>query len=113
MAHAEFYASDGTGNILLLKSHNGWRGTWKTIVPGNFAGNNRPDLLFYDPIAGEGELYTTSQGNISLLQRHTGWRKSWSIIVPGNFGGNGRTDLLFYDPTTGEGEFYTSDGHGN
>jgi hypothetical protein len=110
----EFYTTNGSGNIALLKTHVNWRKTWNLIVPGNFRGNGCTDLLFYDPTTGEGEFYTTDgSGNIALLKTHANWRKTWQLIIPGNFGGNGYTDLLFYDPTTGEGEFYTTDGSGN
>jgi hypothetical protein len=110
----QFYTTDGSGNIALMKRHAGWRKTWQLIVPGNFGGNDYTDLLFYDPTTGEGEFYTRDgSGNIAFLKKHTGWRKTWQLIVPGNFGGNNYTDLLFYDPTTGEGEFYTTDGSGN
>jgi glutaredoxin-related protein len=110
----QFYTTDGSGNIALMKRHAGWRKTWQLIVPGNFGGNDYTDLLFYDPTTGEGQFYTTDgSGNIALMKRHAGWRKTWQLIVPGNFGGNDYTDLLFYDPTTGEGEFYTTDGSGN
>ncbi len=70
-------------------------------------------LLFYDPLAREGEFYTSDgRGGIHLLEQYAGWRKSWTQIIPGNFGGSKYTDLLFYDPVSGEGEFYTSDGRG-
>ena len=110
----EFYTTDGSGNIALLKTHANWRKTWNLIVPGNFRGNGCTDLLFYDPTTGESEFYTTNaSGNMARLKKYTDWRKTWNLIIPGNFGGNGYTDLLFYDPTTGEGEFYTTDGIGN
>jgi hypothetical protein len=113
-SQAEFYTTDGSGGISLLKQYAGWRKTWTLIVPGNFGGTSATDLLFYDATTGEGEFYTTDgSGNIALLKKHTGWRQSWKLIVPGNFGGNSATDLLFYDPTTGEGEFYATDGSGN
>jgi uncharacterized protein (TIGR02246 family) len=110
----EIYATDGSGNISLLKKYMGWRRTWQSIIPGNFGGTSYTDRLFYDSTTGEGEFYTTdSSGKVLLLKKHTGWRKTWQSIIPGNFGGSSYTDLLFYDPTTGEGEFYTTDGNGN
>ena len=69
------------------------------IIPGNFGGSGGyTDLLFYDPNAGEGELYTTDgRGGITRLSRYNNWRKTWSMIIPGNFGGSGGyTDLLFW-----------------
>ena len=100
-SQGEFYATDGSGNISLLKKQTGWRQSWKLIVPGNFGGSSYTDLLFYDPTTGEGEFYATDgSGNISLLKKQTGFRKTWQLIIPGNFGGNRYTDLLFYDSTT-------------
>jgi hypothetical protein len=114
-SRGEFYTTDGSGNLSLLKKYTSFRKTWQLIVPGNFGGNGVTDLLFYDPTVGAGEIYTTDgSGNLALLKSYSsGWRKTWKLIVPGDFGGNGVTDLLFYDPTSGEGEFYTTDGSGN
>ena len=99
-SQGEFYTTDGSGNISLLRRHIRWRQSWSLIIPGNFGGDGSTDLLFYDPTTGEGEFYTTDgSGNISLLRNHGGWRTTWSLIIPGNFGGDGSTDLLFYDPT--------------
>jgi hypothetical protein len=103
----------GPGNICLLKTNTRWRTTWSIITPGNFSRRPFEDLLFYDPTAGVGEIYTTEGGNLSLLKSDPSWRHSWSIIVPCNLTGRPYSDLLFYDPTTGVGEAYTTDGHGN
>lgn len=110
----EFYTTDGTGQITLLKKHSGWRKTWQNIVPGQYGGNVYSDLFFYDAAAGEGEFYSNDgSGALTLLKKYSGLRTTWKSIIPGNFGGNRFTDLLFYDPTTGEGEFYSTDGSGN
>ncbi len=81
-----FYATDGNGNIQLLKLQSGWRHTWSIIVPGDFGGDGHTDLLFYDPTAGEGAFYATDgNGNIQLLKLQSGWRRTWSMIVPGDY----------------------------
>jgi peptidoglycan hydrolase-like protein with peptidoglycan-binding domain len=96
----EFYTTDGSGNLSLLKKYTSFRKTWQLIIPGNFGGDGATDLLFYDSTSGEGEFYTTDgSGNLSLLKKYTSFRKTWQLIIPGNFGGDGATDLLFYDPT--------------
>jgi hypothetical protein len=83
-------------------------------VPGQFAGNEADDLLFYDPVTGEGVFYCNDgRGEIKQVRRHSGWRKSWSLIIPGNFSDNPCDDLLFYDAESGEAEFYSTDGQGN
>jgi hypothetical protein len=109
--NAQFYTTDGSGAIHRLRGYGNWRDSWYTIVPGDFGGDGRTDLLFYDRNAGHGEFYTTDgSGGITLLKAQPGWRTTWDIIVPGNFGGSGRTDLLFYDRETGTGQFYSTDG---
>ncbi|PNG53103.1 MULTISPECIES: hypothetical protein [unclassified Variovorax] len=111
--HGAFYTTNGSGEISLLRLNRGWRRDWKAIIPGDFGGGGRTDLLFYDAAAGEGAFHTTDgSGGISLLRLHTGWRRDWTAIIPGDFGGSGRTDLLFYDAAAGEGAFYTTDGSG-
>ncbi len=115
VGEAEFYKTDGKGNLSLLKKMTGFRKTWQSIVPGDFGGGRFTGLLFYDATVGEGEFYNTNdKGDLSLLKKTTGFRKTWQSIVPGNFsGGNRFTDLLFYDAAAGEAEFYKTDGKGN
>lgn len=109
--NAEFYATNGAGGITQLRGHSNWRTSWDIIVPGDFGGDGRTDLLLYDRRAGYGEFYTTDgSGGLTLLRAQPGWRTTWDIIVPGHFGGSGRTDLLFYDRETGTGQFYATEG---
>ena len=92
-----------SGTVRELAVHSGWRTSWSQIVPGNFGGNSRTDLLFYDPGAHTGEFYATDQGQLQRLATHTDWRGSWNVIVPGDFAGTSRTSLLFYDAAAGTG----------
>jgi len=109
----EFYSTDIAGEISLLSSDTGWRGSWSLILPGNFSGRSFNDLLFYDAAGGTGEFYSTDgHGGISLLNTDTGWRTSWDMIIPARFGASRFDGLLFYDRAGGTGEFYTTDGHG-
>jgi hypothetical protein len=104
--------TDGSGNITLLQTHDGWRQSWDLIVPGNFGGSNYTDLLFYDRSVGVGEFYTTNgSGNINILQTQDGWRSSWDQILPLHLGPS-HTALLFYDRIAGTGEIYETDGAG-
>ncbi len=80
-----FYATDGNGNIQLLKLQNGWRHTWSIIVPGDFGVTITPTFSSTTPP--KGAFYATDgNGNIQLLKLQSGWRHTWSIIVPGTSG---------------------------
>src|SRR6266702_681445 len=109
-----FYSVDANGNMSLIREDDGWRKTWWQIVPTGFYTPEHPSpseqlhlsLLFYDDVAGEGELYTLdAQGNMGLLKTNTGWRHNWTFIIPGEWVPP-QTGLLFYDATAGEGAFY-------
>jgi N,N-dimethylformamidase beta subunit-like, C-terminal/Tectonin domain len=126
--HAEFYDSDGHGNLNLLRSYDGWRTSWTHIVPGMFkpacvwnqvaTSETYTGLLFYSQSEGDGEIWTTDgTGTISLFKHYSGWRTSWTHIVAADFWDSGNndqfTDVFFYcasDPTTGRpyGEMYRS-----
>jgi hypothetical protein len=71
------------------------------IVPGNFGGDGRIDLLLYKRSAGEGLFVTTDgNGNIATIKDNKDWDHDWDVIVPGNFGGDRHTDLLLYKRST-------------
>jgi hypothetical protein len=136
--YAEFYCTDGQGNITLMgKPHTDWRATWHLIVPVTFTspvqhpadyfvGNA---LLFYSQADGLGEFYATDgqgnlmdeQGNVGRwMKQYTGWMNTWDLIVPLPYGLDRNDDgdaLLFYaqnDPreVKGVGEFYRTGGQG-
>ncbi|SLM27708.1 exported hypothetical protein [Desulfamplus magnetovallimortis] len=119
-SQGEFYASDGFGNIQLLKSYEGWQ-DWDIIVPGDFTGNGSKDLLFYKKRGGVADFYSVDEsGNMQLFKSYDSWDE-WDIIVPGHFNGDTITDLLLfkrYDDLDevckgGRGDFYATDGSGN
>jgi hypothetical protein len=94
----------------ILNRYTNWRHTWTIIISGNFGGPGPfSDLLFYDPISGVGEFYSTDgQGNITLLRSYDDWDTDWDLIVPGNFGGTattGQTDILLYSRNRGVASF--------
>jgi hypothetical protein len=111
----EFYTSDGNGNLAALgPTHTTWRDTWDLIVPGDFGGDARTDLLFYDASAGEIEFHTVdaSGSTLPLWTTQGGWGSAWDRIVPGRFNADSYTDLLFYDRDTQTGQIYTTNGTG-
>jgi hypothetical protein len=97
----EFYATDGSGNLNLLGSESGWRGSWDQMLPLRLGGG-RTALLFYDRNAGTGEFYSTDGvDGIALLKTHTDWRTTWKKIVPLKLDNSNRTYLFFYEQETG------------
>jgi hypothetical protein len=103
----EFYATDGHGNLILKKHHDGWRTSWTQIIAGRFG---RANLLFYDASNGLGQFYSVdNSGNIHLIREVHGWLNSWYSILPGNFSSSPNDDLLFYDKLAGLGVFYKLD----
>jgi hypothetical protein len=109
----EFYATDGSGNLNLLGSESGWRGSWDQMLPLRLGGG-RTALLFYDRNAGTGEFYSTDGvDGIALLKTHTDWRTTWKKIVPLKLDNSNRTYLFFYEQETGYAELYFADAQGN
>jgi hypothetical protein len=43
-----FVDTDGSGNISRLRQYTDWDRDWNLIVPGNFGGDGRTDLLLYN-----------------------------------------------------------------
>jgi len=103
----EFHATDGNGNLTLVKQHTGWRTSWTHILAGRFG---IATLLFYDASNGTGEFYVVDHlGDIHFIKSYTNWRGSWYSILAGNFSNSQYDDLLFYDRGGGVGEFYKFD----
>lgn len=98
---AEFYASDGNGNIELLWKENFQR-TWDIIVPGFFNGNMSSDLFFYSRQRNEAEFWSTSGtasqrlNDIHFISNVDSSNHKWQFAVPGNFSNSfgDRTELL-------------------
>ncbi len=102
-----FYATDGKGNLALLKQYDGWRHSWNIIIGGSFG---RAGLMFYDAAGSTGEFYSVDNaGNMALVRSVNNWRSSWYAIVKGRFSGSKNDDLLFYDRSAGVGQFYKID----
>lgn len=110
----EFYSVGEDGSITLIKTLSGWRGSWHTILKGNFSDGDFDDLLFYDKSVGHGEFYRNNgKGGIEQLSLYTNWRTSWDQVRAGAFELNGRySGLIFHEEGSGYSEIYKTDGHG-
>ncbi len=110
---AEFYETDGQGNLSLLRHYDDWRTTWTLIVPGVFGPSGFTGLLLYDQAAGYGAIYDTDgAGNLMMLFDYHGWLTSWTQIIAGQFTTSRYSGLLFYDQAAGFATFYGTDGKG-
>lgn len=121
--HAEIYSGGISGQLSLRTSYSDWRTSWQKILrvalPGVAPAAASDCLLFYDMLAGQGQIsQLNSDGSLSLLQTFDGWRRSWTNIVSWTNTMNIVTEIdtstavLFYDRAAGQGEIYTLDGKG-
>jgi hypothetical protein len=66
-----------------MRQGSGWRKTWDMIIPGDFNGDGKTNLLFYDRESGDYEFYRVNDnGSMTLTLRGSGWRKTWDMIIP-------------------------------
>jgi N,N-dimethylformamidase beta subunit-like, C-terminal len=115
--YAEFYETNGLGQLKLLRSHEGWRQSWTHIISGAFFGMERTGLLFYDQGAGFAAIYDTDeQGNLIFPPReHSNWRPSWTHIRTLRLPRDRYSDysaVVLYDQLAGHGEIHACTGDG-
>ncbi|MBA3830699.1 MAG: hypothetical protein H0X34_02155 [Chthoniobacterales bacterium] len=116
--YAEFYETNGSGQIEFLQGHTGWRTSWTHIISGAFYGAERTGLLFYDQQAGFAAVYDTDGlGNLVFPPReYSGWRPSWTHIttirLPEAAQNRDFSAILLYDQAAGHGEIHQCDGEG-
>ena len=79
------------------------------VTPGDFDGDGRDDLLFYEPASGEWVL-ARNRGPTFTLDRGV-WSSGW-VPRAGDFDGDGRSDVLIYEVETGRWVQAISDGSG-
>ncbi len=109
-----FFSVDLKGALKPLSRLTGQRESWSMVVPGNFGGSSRTDLLFYDAPAGEAALcFVDHRGGLEPIRSYTGWRTTWSHLVPGTFSRDPWFGILFYDRETGDLEISRTDGLGH
>lgn len=115
LGKGQFWAVDNQlGQMRVVKEFDGWRGSWHSIVAGNFSNSAYDDLLFYDKAAGVGEFYRLDgQTRMAQIRLHDNWRRTWQHVVPGQYLQNAAFDgLLFYEEGSAFTEFYATNGSG-
>jgi|GEM_PF-6509043 len=94
----------------LLSTGSGWSLGWRqdnwttptSLVAGDFAGDNKSDLVWVDPSS---SVPGTSNAT-TLMSTGTSWSMAWTVsawttpssLVAGNFDNNGKTDLAWVSP---------------
>lgn len=102
----EFYTTDGTGALTLLKRYDSLRNGYSQVVMSDFSGGSGPtDLLFYHPETGTADIYVVDNGGeMSQEASLTDWRWTWSLIASGPFAERG--GLFLYDLEANEVETF-------
>ena len=120
----QLHATDGYGNLRLLKSYDNMNPGWDIITLGKFDHGVFDDILFYDRTRpngrGLGQIYAsdpTGNGNLTLLKSYDNWNPNWDIILPGKYNEDSIYDLFFYDSRGGRdgrgmGQFYSCNSRG-
>ena len=110
---AEFFTSDGAGNLTPLITDTWWRTTWSQIVPGTYDDSGFSGLLLYDNTAGVVQMFATDgAGNLSSLLASWSTRPTWTHVVPGFFTIDNYTSVLFYDAHDGYCEVWRTNSVG-
>jgi hypothetical protein len=111
--YAEFYGTDGWGNIGYLGSYDDWGNRWTHIVAGRFSDSAYTGLLLYDQQAGFAAVYQTDgRGSLTKLREYDGWGSSWTHVTNVRIPGSDYTALVRYDQAAGRGEILRCTGSG-
>jgi hypothetical protein len=109
------YRGNGKGGFLpRVRFATGWNGFSAIFGPGDFNGDQRPDLLARERSTGYLWLYP-GNGKGSWLQRvrvATGWNAFDALVGPGDLNGDGYNDVLVREAATGYLWVYPGNGRG-
>jgi hypothetical protein len=75
-----------------------WSTGW-SIFAGDFDGNGRSDLFFYNPTTGRA-VKAISTGTDVFKYTEFAWSPGWQVTIA-DLNGDGRDDVFVYDPTSG------------
>lgn len=110
-----FYAGTNAGTLAprINIGNSGWNVMTSLLMPGDFDGDTRADLIASDD---SGRLWMyAGAGNGRLMSRTligtSGWNSMSELVVPGDFNGDTTPDLLARD-SAGKLWLYPSDGNG-
>ncbi|MDU0313455.1 VCBS repeat-containing protein [Phycicoccus sp. M110.8] len=97
-----------------MRIGTGWNGFSAILAPGDFNGDQRPDLLTRERSTGYLWLYR-GNGTGGLLPRvrvGSGWNAFSALAAPGDLNGDGAADVLARESRTGYLWLYPGNGRG-
>jgi len=107
------YPGNGRGGWLpRIRAGTGWNVMNALVGPGDFTGDQRPDLLARERSTGNLWLYPGNGrgGWLPRVRVGTGWNAFDAVVGPGDVNGDGTADVLARDPRTGYLWLYPGNG---
>jgi hypothetical protein len=76
---------------------------WTIAGTGDFNGDGRSDILWYNPSTGEAVIWLLNGTTVLSTSGSPGSAASpWTIAGTGDFNGDSMTDILWYNSTNGQ-----------
>src|SRR5499427_8933105 len=105
--------------VLSLPCGSGCSPPWQVVGVGDFNGDGRADVLWFNAATGElGEWLLDGQANVIAtailwLPCGSGCSPPWQVVGVGDFNGDGHADVLWFNADTGELGEWLLDGQAN
>lgn len=103
----QYLEVSGSGSVSVIYESTISKG-WSHIVPGDYDGDGRTDLLFYRATDGAMGFYTVDLGvGLQALTPSMSGTRGWSQLVAGDYDGDGADDIMWYRAADGLMRFYS------
>jgi hypothetical protein len=76
---------------------------WKIAATGDFNGDGKDDLLWYNTATGQ--VYETQMNGMSVLGEgfvYSVADPNWQVVGSGDYNGDGKADILWHNSATGQ-----------
>ncbi len=103
----EFFSTNNKGAMWTYNSRRGMYPGYTHILAGKFGAGGECDFFGYDPVAGQGDIWTTNdKGALVWVNSYPSLPKGCTQVVAANLLGDDCRDLLFYQPEKAQIEIY-------